>query len=165
VTSDNISPLHLMDIKRVAFETRPVTASSETTTQSSLQPLMPVAPAQPQIDQAAIAALVDRFLAARKPQIETAAINPVVAEKSNGANDSAPAPNPQTGPEPKTQATTQPGQLGSSNGFRPQAVEFVCEEDVKRAIAKGEKIYINAKTIVTPSARDLGNSLEVFARA
>lgn len=26
VTSDNISPLHLMDIKRVAFETRPVTA-------------------------------------------------------------------------------------------------------------------------------------------
>src|ERR1043166_4587846 len=24
VTSDNVSPLHLMDIKRVAFETRPV---------------------------------------------------------------------------------------------------------------------------------------------
>ena len=27
VTSDNVSPLHLMDIKRVAFETRPVRAS------------------------------------------------------------------------------------------------------------------------------------------
>jgi hypothetical protein len=24
VTSDNVSPLHLMDIKRVAFETRPI---------------------------------------------------------------------------------------------------------------------------------------------
>src|SRR4026209_1757095 len=29
VTSDNISPLHLMDIKRVAFETRPVTVVGE----------------------------------------------------------------------------------------------------------------------------------------
>jgi acetaldehyde dehydrogenase (acetylating) len=162
VTSDNISPLHLMDIKRVAFETRPVTTSSETTTQPSLQPPMPAAPAQPQIDQAAVAALVDRFLAARKPQIEAASINPVVAEKSNGASDSMPATEPQTVTEPKPQATAQPG---GSNGYRPQAVEFVCEEDVKRAIAKGEKIYINAKTIITPSARDLGNSLEVFARA
>jgi len=162
VTSDNISPLHLMDIKRVAFETRPVTTSSETTTQPSLQPPMPAASAQPQIDQAAVAALVDRFLAARKPQIETVAINPVVAEKSNGANDSTPATESQTVPEPKPQATAQPG---GSNGYRPQAVEFVCEEDVKRAIAKGEKIYINTKTIITPSARDLGNSLEIFARA
>src|SRR5437660_9373156 len=25
VTSDNVSPLHLMDVKRIAFETRPVT--------------------------------------------------------------------------------------------------------------------------------------------
>ena len=29
VTSDNISPLHLMDIKRVAFEVRPVTSAGE----------------------------------------------------------------------------------------------------------------------------------------
>src|SRR5258705_8668055 len=27
VTSDNVSPIHLMDIKRVAFETRPVASS------------------------------------------------------------------------------------------------------------------------------------------
>src|SRR5215475_14408321 len=34
VTSDNISPLHLMDIKRVAFETRPVTSIAEPPLQS-----------------------------------------------------------------------------------------------------------------------------------
>ena len=33
VTSDNISPLHLMDIKRVAYETRPVTSASEVVAQ------------------------------------------------------------------------------------------------------------------------------------
>jgi hypothetical protein len=35
---------------------------------------------------------------------------------------------------------------------------------VKRAIAAREKIYINSKTIITPSARDLGEEREVFAR-
>ena len=34
----------------------------------------------------------------------------------------------------------------------------------KRAIQKGEKIYINAKTIITPAARDIGEPAEVFAK-
>jgi hypothetical protein len=34
-------------------------------------------------------------------------------------------------------------------------VDFVCEADVRQAIAGKRKIYIGAKTIVTPSARDL----------
>jgi hypothetical protein len=50
-----------------------------------------------------------------------------------------------------------------NNGSR--AVDFVCEEDVRRAIATGEKIYINAKTILTPAARDLGEQREVFTKA
>jgi ethanolamine utilization cobalamin adenosyltransferase len=43
-------------------------------------------------------------------------------------------------------------------------VDFVCEEDVRQALAKGEKIQINAKTIITPAARDLGDEREVFAK-
>jgi hypothetical protein len=50
-----------------------------------------------------------------------------------------------------------------SNGRR--TVDFVCEEDVKRALAAGEKIYVNAKTIITPAARELGEQREVFAKA
>jgi len=50
-----------------------------------------------------------------------------------------------------------------SNGHR--AVDFVCEADVKQALAAGEKIYVNSKTIVTPAARELGEQREVFARA
>jgi acetaldehyde dehydrogenase (acetylating) len=144
VTSDNISPLHLMDIKRVAFETKPVASANVAAPPPAPQPV-----ALPQVDPAAIAALVDNFLAARKPAPVALPAEPAVA------------PNlpPQPAPPPAAVApTVKPG----SNGHR--AVDFVCEEDVKRAIAAGEKIYINAKTIVTPAARDIGEHHEVFAK-
>jgi hypothetical protein len=51
----------------------------------------------------------------------------------------------------------------SSNGH--QAADFVSEDDVRRAIQKGEKIYVGPKTIITPSARDIGDPAEVFAKA
>ncbi len=39
---------------------------------------------------------------------------------------------------------------------------FVSENDVRRAMTRSEKIYIGRKTILTPSARDLGVEHEVF---
>ena len=51
----------------------------------------------------------------------------------------------------------------STNGNKA-AIDFVSEDDVRQAIQKGEKIYINAKTIITPAARDLGEPAEVFAK-
>jgi hypothetical protein len=51
----------------------------------------------------------------------------------------------------------------STNGNKA-AVDFVSEDDVKRAIQKGDKIYINSKTIITPAARDIGEPAEVFAK-
>src|SRR5262245_11995572 len=154
VTSDNISPLHLMDIKRVAFETRPVTVAAGPPVQSSLPPPSPPgARTRPQIDQAAIATLVDRFLAARKSQtLETVRAPPNTNNHTHAA--------PSTPTQPTTPILEDKSE---SNGRR--AVDCVCEEDVKRAIAAGEKIYINAKTIVTPAARELGEHREVFAKA
>jgi acetaldehyde dehydrogenase (acetylating) len=141
VTSDNISPLHLMDIKRVAFEVRPVTSAEQAQT-PIVAPLQPptslAAQASPQIDRAAIAELVDKFLSARP---------------STPAVQSAPTPPPA---EPKPAAPPTPA--------KPKAAEFVCEDDVRQAIAKGEKIFVTAKTIITPSARDLGNEREVFTK-
>jgi hypothetical protein len=51
-----------------------------------------------------------------------------------------------------------------TNGAKPNSVDFVSEDDVKKAIENGEKIYVTAKTIITPSARDLGEEKEVFAK-
>jgi hypothetical protein len=39
---------------------------------------------------------------------------------------------------------------------------FVSENDVRRAMTRSEKIFIGRKTILTPSARDLGIEHEVF---
>lgn len=140
VTSDNISPLHLMDIKRVAFETRPVTATTEQSPVVGAASGNVSLPVNKLVDQAAIATLVDRFLAARPA--------PKASEP--------PAPPPPL-PAPKVEpAPPKP---------KPQAADFVCEDDVKRALAKGEKIFVNAKTIITPSAKDLGNAQDVFAKA
>ena len=58
-----------------------------------------------------------------------------------------------------------PAPAVSGNGaVKPQVYDFVCEDDVRRAIAAREKIHINARTIITPAARDLGEEHEIFAR-
>ena len=168
VTSDNVSPLHLMDIKRVAFETRPVASKRPAVAaQSSSVMPMPATPASqpqpavsasrpapagttsaPKISRDEIAAIVDRFLANREPEAPLPAPPRAEAprvESNGGASSRAQASPP------------------SSNGR--QTADFVSEDDVKRAIQKGEKIYVSPKTIITPSARDIGEPAEVFAKA
>jgi acetaldehyde dehydrogenase (acetylating) len=159
VTSDNVSPLHLMDIKRVAFETRPVASKRPAvTTQPAMMPspqpasisAPPSQPAAPKVSREEIAAIVDRFLANRQPEPAPLPPPPVrtepapVSSGNGGGSRSAPP-------------------AASSNGH--QAADFVSEDDVRRAIQKGEKIYVGPKTIITPSARDIGDPAEVFARA
>ncbi len=136
VTSDNISPRHLMDVKRIAFETRPINQIAE-------QPR--AAASSPVIDRAAIASLVDKFLSERQAQL---------------ALQQPPEPPPS--PSPPVAAPPQTATAPQTNG---KVYDFVCEEDVRRAIAAKEKIRINSRTIITPAARDLGEDNEVFARA
>src|SRR5262249_14526335 len=154
-------PLYSMNKTPAVSKPGAAPATPDPQLQSSRAPPQPPGKAvstQPQIDQTAIATLVDRFLAARKPQdataqTDTAAIRESAPATTNQIPATAPAPAPPTSP---------PLDKSESNGRR--AVDFVCEEDVKRAIAQGDKIYINAKTILTPSARDLGEQREVFAK-
>jgi acetaldehyde dehydrogenase (acetylating) len=154
VTSDNVSPIHLMDIKRVAFETKPVSRKALSPVTSSVQ--APAAPARtqpqqqlaPQVKREDIAAIVDKFLSKKLADIPE-----------------APAPTAEA-PEPgKTTIIHHiPAELPKPNGGKPVPVDFVSEDDVRRAVDRGEKIYITEKTILTPSARDLGEEKEIFAR-
>jgi len=164
VTSDNVSPLHLMDIKRVAFETRPV-ASKRPAVAAQPAAAMPApahvgspqpAPtAAPKVSRQEIAAIVDRFLANRPP--ESAPLPPPAPVRA----ETPPSPPNPTGNGGTVRAAANSS--ASSNGR--QAADFVSEDDVKRAIQKGEKIYVGPKTIITPSARDIGDPAEVFAKA
>ena len=157
VTSDNVSPLHLMDIKRVAFETRPVkSARPAVATQKVAQPMAAKEPvvAGGKIDRQEIAAIVDRFLAGKRVEPSSSPLPSPAIENEAGSMYSAPPPKPTPPPPPVAKPST--------NGAK--AVDFVSEDDVRRAIQKGEKIYINGRTIITPAARDMGEPGEVFAK-
>ncbi|HSK64593.1 MAG TPA: aldehyde dehydrogenase family protein [Pyrinomonadaceae bacterium] len=168
VTSDNVSPLHLMDIKRVAFETRPVKsvrpAVGVQTVSSAPQPRPASSPAPVvaggKIDRQEIAAIVDRFLAGKRVEAPVASPLPKPEiEAEAGSMYTAPASPKVVEPVSKPAAPT----ASATNGNKT-AVEFVSEDDVKRALQRGDKIPINAKTIITPAARDIGEPAEVFAK-
>ncbi|MBS1770099.1 MAG: aldehyde dehydrogenase family protein [Acidobacteria bacterium] len=153
VTSDNVSPLHLMDVKRVAFETKPINAA--TPSAKGLPQTSPtVARQKPRREE--IAKIVDTFLRNR----------PETVAETEPAD---PLPTP---PRPSQPAETVAKETIIHHVYAepviekgpPQPVDFVSEDDVRRAVDRGEKIYINKKTILTPSARDLGEEKEVFAR-
>jgi hypothetical protein len=44
-------------------------------------------------------------------------------------------------------------------------LDFVCEDDVRRAIQAGRKLVLSERAIVTPAARDLGEQHRVFSIA
>jgi acetaldehyde dehydrogenase (acetylating) len=139
VTSDNVSPIHLMDIKRVAFETKPVGSSYSSVVISPSA----VANSRPSLKREDIASIVDKFLSQKLasssvPATPTKVEIPVV-ETSTKAIIHEIMPE-----ETKVSQAT---------------VSFVSENDVKDAIARSEKIFVNSKTIITPSARDIGDDV------
>ncbi len=128
ITSDNISPMHLLNIKRLAYERRPINPPEHVgeAAQASRKPAE--APAGVGAgERAEISSLVSRLASAR-------------AKTQPASSSLPPAPSPAPA----------------------RAVEFVSEDDVRVAIRKGEKIYIGPRTIITPSARDLGEPREIF---
>lgn len=151
VTSDNISPLHLIDVKRIAFETKPLNRQLPADhAASSRSDKKPEAAAPKKLDRKDIESLVDSFLLRKLATKRASAPSPGPVSKNVAA--------------PPTIVHEVNEKNSEQNRDRPKPVDFVSEEDVRRAIEKGEKIYISSKTIVTPSARDLGEEREVFAR-
>lgn len=124
ITSDNITPRHLINIKRVAYELRPVTALDSPAARSGRLPQGPQTPQPAGLQASAVSAQVENFLAGR-----------------------AGAPQPPAPAAP------------------PAVVRFVCEEDVRQALALGRTILIDDRTIVTPLARDLGEARKVLITA
>ncbi|MFL6281923.1 MAG: aldehyde dehydrogenase family protein [Pyrinomonadaceae bacterium] len=210
VTSDNVSPWHLMDIKRVAFETRAV--PSRRPARAAAQPQPQPTPLQPAhagvaaagVSRDDIAKIVDRFLSQRQPDAQPSGAQqqqqgaqplPVAhphayvqkdvdIEPQRAAHSGGAAPHPEAAPTAQANGggngvasahgTAARSAASGANGKQTptpapstakRAVDFVCEDDVRRAIQSGEKIYVGARTIITPAARDMGEAEEVFAKA
>ncbi len=150
VTSDNVSPIHLMDIKRVAFESKPINRKGSAPERVAALPVRSAA--MPKREQ--ITALVDSFLSKKLAEMPEAA--PVSQNAGTAAGDHA-SPVRTVIHELRPQSLTE-------NGVTHEPVDFVSESDVRTAFDRGQKIYINSKTIVTPAARDLGDEREIFAK-
>ena len=227
ITSDNIGPQHLMNIKRIAWESRAV----EHRTIPAEQRLaggnpMPAAPAMPatpaavdarqaapppsavrapatsapdfaaapkapegspapvtpvSVDRTAIARVVEHVLEAQgiargsgasapaqqpahaaKPLPSPAEVAAEIAGRFFGPTVSAKEPVAAAAPAPPPNSPRiAPTQAGSAKPAVQISV-FVSENDVRRAMTRSEKIFIGPKTILTPSARDLGQEHAVF---
>lgn len=145
ITSDNISPRHLLNIKRLAYEVTPAVVR-QPSAPAPQQTALPRPPAQ-RLPAGGIAAdvlarRIDEFLESRG-YVPSTPVQP--------ARPSAPAPAAPT-PMPERPPAEKPS-------------EFVCEEDVRQAIRHGRKIVIGERSIVTPAARDLGEEHRLFVEA
>jgi acetaldehyde dehydrogenase (acetylating) len=125
ITSDNISPRHLLNIKRLAYEVRPVTALKDREKRPEV-----ARPAPTGLTAKALTERIDAFLGSRG-----------YAEAPERA-PALPAPPEATG-------------SAASPGDRPAALDFVCEDDVRQAIRTGRKLLVSERAIITPLAREL----------
>jgi acetaldehyde dehydrogenase (acetylating) len=142
ITSDNITPRHLLNIKRLAYEVRPrpgagrgapapraatvpaaILPGATAAAAPASGPALPQAPARPAPDPVSADAVRDSVARA-------------LAGRGAAEAPARPAPPP---------APSAPS-------------DFICEDDVRRAQRDGRQIIVGPRTIVTPAARDLGQA-------
>ena len=193
-TSDNVGPLHLINIKRIAFKVREteeafvseearryftgaakgpkIGAAPKKAAASAASPATSAAPSS-----SAIAAAVDRYLEQRglarltpgragsAREAAQTVVDRFLASRgappaaSHGGCAACEAP-VTTEPEAPSAIPAEPAPPAP----KVTTVAFVCEDDIRRARTQGKKIYITAKTIVTPAARDLDSAGDVLVR-
>lgn len=168
ITSDNVGPQHLINIKRLAYVARTVEQAFPNTParQVSATPATPM-----KVDRTQLVQAVERYLASRGVTSSTAAAPEVavasIVDRFLAKKSTTPPPAP-GGPScacgscgvSTCSGKSQPAETGPAAPAPPPApkitiVDFVCEEDVRAALRENRKIYIGPRTIVTPSARDM----------
>jgi acetaldehyde dehydrogenase (acetylating) len=168
ITSDNIGPQHLMNLRRVAWEARavehrtvpaadrmnaPASAVSAAASASpkgvTVKPTNPSPQSQPSGTSSA-SGIPDRAAIAHAVEHVMAHLGIPRGATASGATKPATA---SAGSAPSATKTVAP-----ATNVSP----FVTEGDVRRAVTRGEKIFIGPKTILTPSARDVAGSENVL---
>jgi acetaldehyde dehydrogenase (acetylating) len=156
ITSDNISPLHLINLKRVAYGVRDVE-------EAPVMPTSTVTTAKAKLATASNARsvvenVVDQWLGIKsRPAIHdhvpVSEVKPLARRTSSSPQQ----------PPLSTYNDLQPVAAKPAAPAAPsKPVPFVCEDDVRTAINGHARILIGKKTIITPSARELGEGNQVF---
>jgi acyl-CoA reductase-like NAD-dependent aldehyde dehydrogenase len=153
ITSDNVGPLNLINVKRVAYVARRAEDAFEHT-ESLTQAAAAGQGGDVSLDRQAVVSAVERYLAKRGVTQTQPVVSDVVDRFLAAKRSGVPAVAAESAVSAPAAAN-----LTAATPLAPAAplpiADFVCEEDVRRAVAQSKKIYIGPKTIVTPSARDL----------
>jgi acetaldehyde dehydrogenase (acetylating) len=176
ITSDNVGPLHLVNIKRVAYVVRRADEAFQA------QP----AAGAPAGTREAITSAVERYLAQRglgghpapppvpasRPAAPAASTADIVDRflRRRGVSPAEPAAKPSCGcalpaEAPKQEPPRPPAPPAAPPAAEIRITDFVCEADVRAALHQGRKIFIGPKTIVTPAAREMAGTHDILVQA
>jgi acetaldehyde dehydrogenase (acetylating) len=160
ITSDNISPLHLINLRRIAYEARPLTTSAVVEVSGTPAPATTAAEACACKSPGPAEVLVPDLGTAERVAVARA-IERFLTHKGAG-----PVTTTSTPPQPvASPPMSQESSLPPVRKLKPRPVDFVSEAEIRAAIQRKEKILIGPKTIVTPAARDLAAQHDVFTVA
>lgn len=182
-TSDNVGPLHLINIKRIAYWIRDASEVLKVPDIEEKPAARP--PAAATVDRQTIIAAVERYLAQRGVKVKSEPAPPaqpaasVIAEvaaevvermlsekKASTTCGAAPAGGAPCGTAaPAPASEWKPPTEPAPPAPKITIVDFVAEADVRAAIQEKRKIYIGPKTIVTPAARELANQHDILVMA
>ncbi len=173
ITSDNVGPQHLINIKRLARGVRPFTSDAVGSRSETTSSAMPSddAPSNTARPTAPVETQVRDFLAGRG--IITAAAKPGVEPAQDaecGCVHCTPRPDPTktAGAAPGADAVAATGKEEPSREAQDvrvqEPVDFVAEADVRQAMNRGETILIGPRTVITPLANDFGKEHGIFRR-
>jgi len=171
ITSDNISPLHLINIKRVAYEIRSVQEINYSegfrAPESPRAARRTVTPTSSSLEDKIAGFLEQRGFrhAAHQspaPAIPSKAAEPESPALSFGQHKIYPVQPPKASViiNPQVKAPGNPHQNPQVIG----PVDFVCEDDVRKALTEKKVIAIHKKTIITPAAKDLASNQNLFKK-
>jgi acetaldehyde dehydrogenase (acetylating) len=149
ITSDNLTPLHLVNIKRLAFELR--SADVEKALADYGFSDTPESPKVATDVPASVEQRVSDFLDQRGFSSQSREVTRPAVGVKGGASSEA-GRQSESGLEPPTPP-------------QPPPLDFVSEEDVRTAMEQGRKLAVGPGTVITPSARDLGNENGVFIKS
>lgn len=145
-TGDNVGPMHLVHVKRIAAMVReagPIPGSSGTVSSGTM------------VDRNQILSAVERYVASRgvrglpvQGDVASAVVDRFLAKRAG------PVVAPAVAAAARVVVPVSPVGV--------DIVPFVCEDDVRQAMRREVKIHIGPKTILTPSARDLGTQYDIL---
>ena len=144
ITSDNITPFHLLNIKRLAYEIRGVDIAKaienygyQEMARTTTKPASPITTVPAQDDEP-LETRVSEFLKRRGVLEKGFSEVPVASSEMQ---------------LPESSELSVPDR---------EALEFVSEDDVRSALHDGRRLCVNSSTLITPSAREFGNEHDIF---